>query len=105
MWQDSHCVLGDLRLSLCLRRAGESKAGLEGLALLVKRIRLIAERNAASPSERLLDDLLRLLDASENAIDADEVQEVWLPCPAICALCTILSIKEVWFALHLVWSI
>lgn len=44
--------------------------------LLLKRIRLIAERNAASPAERLLDDLLRLLDASESAYDVNEVQEV-----------------------------
>ena len=46
--------------------------------LLMKRIRLIAERNAASPAERLLDDLLRLQEAAENAIDANEVQEVLL---------------------------
>jgi len=57
-------------------RAGESKAGLEGLVLLLKRIRLIAERGAATPAERLLDDLLRLLDSSEGAYDANEVQEV-----------------------------
>ena len=57
-------------------RAGESKAGLEGLVLLLNRIRLIAERCAATPAERLLDDLLRLLDASESAYDANEVQEV-----------------------------
>ena len=44
--------------------------------LLLKRVRLIAERNAATPAERLLDDLLRLLDASESAYDANEVQEV-----------------------------
>ena len=44
--------------------------------LLLKRIRLIAERNAATPAERLLDDLLRLLDASESAYDVNEVQEV-----------------------------
>ena len=57
-------------------RAGESAAGLKGLMLLLKRIRLIAERNAATPAERLLDDLLRLLDASESAYDTNEVQEV-----------------------------
>ena len=44
--------------------------------LLLNRIRLIAERNAATPAERLLDDLLRLLDASESAYDVNEVQEV-----------------------------
>ena len=57
-------------------RAGESRAGLEGLILLLKRIRLVAERSAATPAERLLDDLLRLLDASESAYDAHEVREV-----------------------------
>ncbi|CAL5227419.1 g10379 [Coccomyxa viridis] len=56
-------------------RAGESRTGLEGLVLLLNRIRLIAERNAATPAERLLDDLLRLLDASESAYDVNEVQE------------------------------
>ena len=69
-------------LHLC--RAGESKAGLDGLMLLMKRIRLIAERNAASPAERLLDELLRLQDAADNAIDASEVQEVPLQCPRAC---------------------
>ena len=67
-----------MKYCLCLRRAGESKAGLEGLVLLLKRIRLIAERNAATPAERLLDDLLRLMDAAEGALDANEVQEVLL---------------------------
>ena len=57
-------------------RAGESKAGLEGLVLLLQRIRLMAERSAATPAERLLDELLRLLDASESAYDPNEVQEV-----------------------------
>ncbi|BDA40937.1 hypothetical protein COCOBI_01-5910 [Coccomyxa sp. Obi] len=42
-------------------KSGESKAGIQGLLLLLKRIRLIAERNAASPAERLLDDCLRVL--------------------------------------------
>ncbi len=42
-------------------RSGESKAGIQGLLLLLKRIRLIAERNAALPAERLLDDCLRVL--------------------------------------------
>lgn len=63
-------------------RAGESRAGLEGLVLLLNRIRLIAERNAATPAERLLDDLLRLLDASESAYDVNEVQEVLQRRPA-----------------------
>ncbi len=50
--------------------------------LLLNRIRLIAERNAATPAERLLDDLLRLLDASESAYDVNEVQEVQQRHPA-----------------------
>ncbi len=50
--------------------------------LLLNRIRLIAERNAATPAERLLDDLLRLLDASESAYDVNEVQEVLQRRPA-----------------------
>ena len=54
--------------------------------LLMKRIRLIAERNAASPAERLLDDLLCLQEAAENAIDANEVQEVPLQCSCACCL-------------------
>ncbi len=51
---------------------------MEGLVLLLKRIRLIAERNAATPAERLLDDLLRLMEAAKGALDANEVQEVLL---------------------------
>ena len=53
--------------------------------LLMKRIRLIAERNAASPAERLLDDLLRLQEAADNAIDANEVQEVPFSCSYACS--------------------
>lgn len=80
VWQQIACrrCLGGVKYCLCLHRAGESKAGLEGLVLLLKRIRLIAERNAATPAERLLDDLLRLMDAAEGALDANEVQEVLL---------------------------
>ena len=61
---------------LCICRMGESRAGLEGLILLLKRIRLVAERNTASPAERLLDDALRLLDMSTGLADAREYEEV-----------------------------
>ena len=56
-------------------RSGESKAGIEGLLLLLKRVRLVAERNAASPAERLLDDVLRLLDASAGLPDRRDYEE------------------------------
>jgi hypothetical protein len=42
-------------------RSGESKAGIEGMLVILKRIRWMAERGAASPAERLLDDCLRAL--------------------------------------------
>ncbi len=51
--------------------------GIQGLLLLLKRIRLIAERNAASPAERLLDDCLRVL--ANPTQDTDESQEVVTP--------------------------
>lgn len=60
-------------------RMGESRAGLEGLILLLKRIRLVAERNAASPAERLLDDALRLLQLSTGLADAQDYEEVSAP--------------------------
>ncbi|CAL8466775.1 g6311 [Coccomyxa elongata] len=54
-------------------KSGESKAGIQGLLLLLKRIRLIAERNAASPAERLLDDCLRVL--ANPAQEQNEIRE------------------------------
>lgn len=62
-----------LRQHACCR-SGESKAGIQGLLLLLKRIRLIAERNAASPAERLLDDCLRVL--ANPALEQNEIREV-----------------------------
>ena len=49
---------------------------MEGLLLLLRRIRLVAERNAATPAERLLDDALRLLDLSAGLPDRREYEEV-----------------------------
>ena len=97
--------LGGVKDCLCLRRAGESKAGLEGLVLLLKYIRLIAERNAATPAERLLDDLLRLMDAPEGALDANEVQEVLLAHILPCSLFTIFKVQEVLLHVGDAWQI
>ena len=68
-------------------RSGESKAGLEGLLLLLRRVRLIAERNAATPAERLLDDSLRLLAAATGQPDNREYLEV-SHSALICAACS-----------------
>ena len=43
----------------------------------MKRIMLVSERNAASPSERLLDDCLRVL--ANPAQSMDDRQEVKMP--------------------------
>lgn len=54
---------------------GEPKKGMEGLLLLLQRVRLEAARAAAAPAERLLDDVLRLLDPM-RPIDDDQAYEV-----------------------------
>ena len=50
---------------------------MEGLLLLLQRVRLEAARSAASPAERLLDDVLRLLDPM-RPVDSDQAYEVRL---------------------------
>ncbi|KAK9831867.1 hypothetical protein WJX81_003593 [Elliptochloris bilobata] len=59
------------------RRSGESKQAIQGLLLLLQRVRLEAARGAASPAERLLDDVLRLLDPLQPISDEQgrEVEE------------------------------
>lgn len=63
---------------------GEPKKGMEGLLLLLQRVRLEAARSAASPAERLLDDVLRLLDPM-RPIDSDQDYEVRPMRPMRCA--------------------
>ena len=47
---------------------------MEGLLLLLQRVRLEAARAAAAPAERLLDDVLRLLDPSRSVDDEQAYQ-------------------------------
>ena len=66
-------------------RMGEPKKGMEGLLLLLQRVRLEAARRAAAPAERLLDDVLRLLDPT-RPVDDEQAYQVQikpsLPCRA-----------------------
>ena len=47
---------------------------MEGLLLLLQRVRLEAARAAAAPAERLLDDVLRLLDPTRSVDDEQAYQ-------------------------------
>ena len=57
----THRVVSAQGTSVRLRRLNESRAAVEAMAVLWKRLRVEATRSAASPAERLLDDALQIL--------------------------------------------
>ena len=89
VWQVPTDIPFSSALLICPFSAGWAslRRGWRACCCCCKRVRLEAARRAASPAERLLDDVLRLLDPMRPVDDEQAYQVLLNPCHVAQALC------------------